>query len=162
MASGDLDAIDPKWFSVGESGEALFIDLGSTTKELDELREALKDKVHTLVGHNLFTDLIFIYKTFIGKLPDKVTDFNKRIHALFPHVIDTKYLATHDSGSSQTRSGLKDLCDELKTPKKPSIALADKHTEYGKGGKEHEAGYDSKTIWRCTFSSPPLIHLKVG
>lgn len=123
----------------------MFIDLGSTRKELDELREALKDKVHTLVGHNLFTDLIFIYKTFIGKLPDKVTDFNKRIHALFPHVIDTKYLATHAAGSSQTRSGLKDLCDELQTQKKPFIALAEKHIEYGKGGKEHEAGYDSKT-----------------
>ena len=162
MAGGDLDAIDPKSFSVGESGQAEFIDLASTRRELDELRELLRNKVHTLVGHNLFTDLIFIYKTFIGKLPDKVIDFNKRIHALFPHVIDTKYLATHAAGSSQIRSGLKDLCDELRTQKKPFIALAEKHIEYGKRGKEHEAGYDSKIAWPCSFVPLRLICLKAG
>ena len=162
MAGGDLSSIDPKWFSVAESGQAAFIDLGSKSKEVEEIREALKDKIITLVGHNLFTDLIFIYKTFIGKLPDKVTDFNECIHALFPQVIDTKYLATQADGSSQTRSGLKDLCDELKTQKKPFIALAEGHIEYGKGGKEHEAGYDSKINLQRYPAFLPLTSLKAG
>jgi poly(A)-specific ribonuclease len=140
---GDLTALNPKWFCVTESGDPAFTDVESVKKELQELKGNLKKRSHVLVGHNLFTDLIFIYKTFIGPLPDTVTGFNNCIHALFPQVIDTKYLATHEGGSMHTKSTLKDLCDELKDRAMPFMVLAEKHTDYGVKGKEHEAGYDS-------------------
>lgn len=114
-----------------------------TKKIIQELQIALKSKSRILVGHNLFVDLIFIYKTFVGALPDHVTDFNRRIHELFPQVFDTKFLATREGGSMQSKSSLKDLCDELKARPKPFVTLADGHAAYGAHGKEHEAGYDS-------------------
>jgi poly(A)-specific ribonuclease len=113
-------------------------------KTISPLLKALKIKTRVLVGHNLFTDLIFIYQTFVGTLPDQVTEFNKRIHELFPQVFDTKYLATQAGSSMRTKSGLKDLCEELKTRHTPFIALAERHVAYGIRSREHEAGYDSK------------------
>lgn len=113
-------------------------------KTIHSLLKALKNKQHVLVGHNLFTDLIFIYQTFVGTLPDQVTEFNKRIHELFPKVFDTKYLATQAGSSMRTKSGLKDLCDELKARHNPFITLAERHVSYGIRSREHEAGYDSK------------------
>jgi len=114
-------------------------------KTIQSLLKALKSKPCILVGHNLFTDLIFIYKTFVGTLPDKVTEFNKRIHELFPKVFDTKYLATQAGSSMRTKSSLKDLCDDLKTRHNPFIALAEGHISYGIRSREHEAGYDSES-----------------
>jgi poly(A)-specific ribonuclease len=113
---------------------------------IQSLLKALKSKPRVLVGHNLFIDLIFIYQTFVGTLPDKVTEFNKRIHELFPKVFDTKYLATQAGSSMRTKSGLKDLCDDLKTRQNPFIALAERHVAYGVQSREHEAGYDSKSV----------------
>src|ERR1700712_4947918 len=87
--------IDPTWFCTTESGKSQFIDTNEKQKEINEIDAKLKRKRHVVVGHNLFTDLVFIYSAFIGKLPDTVEDFQARIHNLFPYVIDTKYLATH-------------------------------------------------------------------
>jgi poly(A)-specific ribonuclease len=143
LAGGNLASIDPKWFSVAVDGQPAFIDLSAKEKELDDIREALKEKPRTLVGHNLFTDLIFIYKTFIGNLPDKVTDFSKLVHEIFPQVIDTKYLSTYASGVTQARSGLKPLFDELQHQIEPVITLAMEHMDYLKKARDHEAGYDS-------------------
>ncbi|KAL8948511.1 MAG: hypothetical protein Q9222_005314 [Ikaeria aurantiellina] len=50
----------------------------------------------TIVGHNLFSDLIYFYACFIGPLPDKIEDFQQTIHTLFPRIIDTKPL--HEAG----------------------------------------------------------------
>lgn len=143
MAGGDLSGIEPRWFCAGETGQPILIDLDAKKKEIEDLQAILKSKSHVLVGHNLFTDLVYIYKTFIGTLPKDVTEFNRQIHEIFPQVIDTKYLATHEGGSMRTRSSLKDLCDEMKHLKKPTIFLAEDHTLYAGAGKEHEAGYDS-------------------
>lgn len=148
MAGGDLSGLDPKWFRVNENNEPVFSDLGAIKKTIKELQEALKKKSHILVGHNLFIDLIFIYQTFFGTLPDQVTDFNKCVHELFPKVFDTKYLATQAGSSMRTKSGLKDLCDELKDRHNPFIVLAERHVAYGPQSREHEAGYDSKPpVW---------------
>jgi poly(A)-specific ribonuclease len=144
LAGGDLKGLDPTWFCVDEKNEPVFTDMEALKKTIQSLQKALKNKLNILVGHNLFIDLIFIYKTFVGTLPDQVTEFNKRIHEIFPKVFDTKYLATQAGSSMRTKSGLKDLCDELKTRHKPFIALAERHVAYGLRSREHEAGYDSK------------------
>lgn len=124
--------------------------MGALKKMIESLQKALKNKKQILVGHNMFTDLIFIYRTFVGTLPDQVTEFNKCIHKLFPKVFDTKYLATQAGSSMRTKSSLKDLCDELKNRHNPFIALAESHVFYGARSREHEAGYDSKPLL-CWF-----------
>lgn len=133
-----------------ERNEPVFTDMEALKKTIQLLQKALKIKPQIIVGHNLFIDLIFIYQTFVGTLPDQVTEFNKRIHELFPKVFDTKYLATQTGSSMRTKSGLKDLCDELKNRHNPFVALAEAHVAYGPRSREHEAGYDSKPL-TCYF-----------
>ncbi|KAH8653092.1 ribonuclease H-like domain-containing protein [Tricladium varicosporioides] len=143
LSGGDLSAIDPKWLCP-ENSEKPQQQLEAVTKELNQIKIALRKKSHVVVGHNLFTDLGFLYKTFIGFLPSNVKHFQQHIHELFPLVIDTKYLATHGHGSMGSRAGLKDLLEPFKKVHTPLIVLHEKHTAYGSTfGKEHEAGFDS-------------------
>lgn len=136
--------MDPKWFRIDENNKPAFTDMEALKRTIESLQKSLKKKSHVIVGHNMFTDLIFIYKTFVGTLPDQVTDFNKSIHELFPKVFDTKYLATQAGSSMRNKSSLKDLYDAIKNRHNPFIALAERHISYGVRSKEHEAGYDSK------------------
>lgn len=114
---------------------------------------ALKAKKHVLVGHNLFTDLVYLYKTFIGTPPYLVRDFQKRVHRLFPIVIDTKYLATHEADSMDPREGLKALLEPFKKTHTPLIVLDERHNAYGVAfGKDHEAGFDSMYSPHTTYT----------
>ncbi len=154
--TGNLKDLDIKWFGIDgldENGKAIPTDMDAKRQEIAELRDVLKHKTHVLVGHNLFTDLMFLYKSFIGPLPEKVSDFQKEIHALFPLVIDTKYLATHNAGPMRSNSSLREVFDGLKLQSMPSIALHEKHISYNGVKADHEAGYDSEH---------PLITVKVS
>jgi poly(A)-specific ribonuclease len=116
-------------------------------QELKKVQKALKAKRHVIVGHNLFMDLMFVYATFIGRLPSRVEEFQEKIHKLFPLVIDTKYLATHgaESMNSVARATLKDLWEPFTKIHKPLIVLHEQHGAYGTThGKQHQAGFDSK------------------
>ena len=138
-----LDEMEPKWFCKTETGAPKLIDLEATKKEIDDLQRALRQKRHAIVGHNLFTDLIFIYTTFIADLPNSIEEFQTSINELFPQIIDTKYLATHEGGSMRANSSLKDMCSVLKDQPWPLITLAEEHISYLARDKDHEAGYDS-------------------
>ncbi|RDL34454.1 Ribonuclease H-like protein [Venustampulla echinocandica] len=143
LTGGDLSGIDPRWF-YAEGNEKPEHQLSSITRELRQVTETLRNKTHIIVGHNMFTDLGFIYNTFISSLPAKVCHFQECIHGLFPVVIDTKYLATHGNDSMNPRTGLKDTLEPFKKVHIPLICLHEKHTAYGTAfGKEHEAGFDS-------------------
>jgi poly(A)-specific ribonuclease len=112
--------------------------------ELDLVVFQLQTKGHLIVGHNLFMDLGFLYKTFIGPLPKNVQDFCKKINELFPMVVDTKYMATMNTGPMGPRHNLKELLTPFQKIHTPLIVLDEKHTLYGASfGKEHEAGFDS-------------------
>ncbi len=124
---------------MNESGQPAFVDVDVIKKEILKL---LKNKTHILVGHNLFGDLIFLYKTFFGNLPVTVMEFTNCISSLFPTVLDTKYMATHDGDAMQPNQSLKDLHDES-TGQRPTIVLDESHLGYGGRSREHEAGYDS-------------------
>ncbi|KAJ5127874.1 hypothetical protein N7448_008653 [Penicillium atrosanguineum] len=105
------------------------------------LKQHLKDNRAVLVGHNCFTDLIFFYHHFIGKLPDTIGEFQVLFHRMFPLVIDTKYLYTSYSGCSNARSSLPEACKMMASLTVPTINNA-----YGKylwHESLHEAGYDS-------------------
>jgi poly(A)-specific ribonuclease len=145
LTGGDLSGIPTTWFS-DESDDKPELNQKVINKEFTEVMDALKNKEHVIIGHNLFTDLVCLYTTFIGPLPKDVDDFQDRIRGLFPTVIDTKYLATegHDSMSTVMRKSLGELLEPFKTIHMPLIVLHEEHTSYGTGlGKKHEAGFDS-------------------
>ncbi len=141
LSGGDLSGIDPEWFCRGlELKEAIAV-----KEEFKNIVKALEGKKQIIVGHNLFTDLGFLYKTFIGTLPISVKRFQEAINKLFPFIIDTKYLATHGTDNMNPRSNLKELLAPFREVHVPLIVLHEDHTSYGtKYGKDHEAGYDSK------------------
>ncbi|CZR66890.1 related to poly(A)-specific ribonuclease [Phialocephala subalpina] len=141
LSGGDLSGIDPDWFCKGLGLK----EINAVKEEFKEICEKLKNnKKRILVGHNLFTDLGFLYKTFIGTLPTSVKHFQEEIHDLFPFVIDTKYLATHGAKDMSPRSNLKELLTPFRKVHTPLILLHQEHTSYGSEiGRDHEAGFDS-------------------
>lgn len=88
----------------------------SVEEKYEGLFNRLRSKKTTLVGHNVFIDLIYFYSSFLGQLPNKVEDFVHRIHEIFPTIIDTKYLATqHSANPALQRSSLEELDEDLTT-----------------------------------------------
>ncbi|CAD6505427.1 BgTH12-00918 [Blumeria graminis f. sp. triticale] len=143
LCGGDLSGIDPLWSYNLEDTEPEKQPDGIALR-IKNLNTKLRSKNHVIVGHNIFMDLAFLYKTFIGSLPLLVEDFQDAIHNVFPSIIDTKYLATHGLESTTTRSSLKDLLDPLRKIQNPLILLHQDHRAYGSNfGRDHEAGYDS-------------------
>ncbi|KAL8906037.1 MAG: hypothetical protein Q9207_002267 [Kuettlingeria erythrocarpa] len=139
ICGGDLSAINPYNFhttvkSRQEKAAADFI----------RIREQLMGNSTVLVGHNLFLDLIYFHACFFGPLPDKVEDFQRAIHDLFPRIIDTKYLATHNiSDPVLADSSLEKLDERLSKQEEPSLELHPEHPKYALAKPAHEAGFDS-------------------
>lgn len=122
MVGGDLGAIDPKVFARSPTGQPIFVDLALITRQFNDLQHQLKQNRTVLVGHNLFMDLINFYKCFFGRLPDRVEDFQSIMNQLFPMIIDTKYLATHNNvNATHARSSLEELDEELNKLSVPII-----------------------------------------
>ena len=91
-------------------------------RQFMELLELLKTRRTVLVGHNLFIDLIYLFSTFFGVLPDRVEEFQQIIAQLFPLVFDTKYLAdTINDNSPSYKSSLEELDRELSKLPVPAI-----------------------------------------
>ncbi|KFX94431.1 hypothetical protein O988_06301 [Pseudogymnoascus sp. VKM F-3808] len=160
LAGGDLSEIAPNWFCVNSNGQSAFIDTTYKKLELATLIKALADRpLRVLVGHNLFTDLIFLYHTFIGNLPATVTEFQEKIHALLPMVIDTKYMATREVlGDSRQSSSLQDLHQDLKSQRTAQICLPEGFRSYQNRHQLHEAGYDSYLTAQIFIKLAAKIH----
>lgn len=126
MVGGDLSGIDARNFARTTTGEPMFVNLRDTTSHLTALKEQLKGRRTVLVGHNLFTDLLYFYQCFFGQLPNRVEEFQRTIHTLFPMVIDTKYLATHKCGSINPKSSLEDIEKELCSVSVPLVGESSK------------------------------------
>jgi poly(A)-specific ribonuclease len=125
MCGGSLAKLDPKTFTTNDYAPKYLDEKHPTIAHFKEVRNCLKLKRTVLVGHNLFTDLINFYICFFGGLPDRVEDFQRKIHDLFPVIIDTKYMATHNCGSVNPRSSLQEIEAELTHLKKPNIGMWD-------------------------------------
>ena len=109
MVGGDLAGLDLNEVSVHVDGRQQVV-----TQQVTNLKIRLRGKRTVLVGHNVFLDLMYFYKCFFGTLPDRVEDFQLVIHELFPIVIDTKYLATHNRDNpAMANSSLEQLDVEL-------------------------------------------------
>jgi poly(A)-specific ribonuclease len=93
-------------------------------KRLEKVKAAIKNKCTVLVGHNIFTDLVYLYHCFIGALPATIEGFQTTIHAHFPFIVDTKYMATYRCGAGSIKSSLLEVHERLKIVEKPSISIS--------------------------------------
>ncbi|KAJ9666986.1 hypothetical protein H2201_002819 [Coniosporium apollinis] len=144
LCGGSLHRIQLEWFARNpETGEAKYFDIDDYSARFERARSGLEQRRPVLVGHNVFTDLVNIYKCFIGELPETVEDFAKKVHELFPMVVDTKYMATHDCGGINPKSSLEEIEEQLRLREKPRIETHARFTKYATAEATHEAGYDS-------------------
>ena len=121
LAGGNLTNLDPFYFtnliSSPDEPESIL------KKFSDGVKQRLRDNRPVLVGHNLFTDLIYFCRCFFGPLPDRVEDFQAMAHKMFPVLMDTKYMATHDCGSINPKSSLQEINDSLAEIPTPTISV---------------------------------------
>jgi len=109
---------------------------------LDRLQGRLRSRRRILVGHNCFTDLVNLYKCFIGDLPLKVEDFEDSVHELFPAIVDTKHIASYGN-KRWSNTSLDEVELDLRTEVKPRIDVPPEFDRYDQSASYHEAGYDS-------------------
>ncbi|KAL3473972.1 CAF1 family ribonuclease [Aspergillus californicus] len=141
LAGGDLSHLGPQYF---HTMKANTLSHGQSLEGFaDQFKEQLKSHRPALVGHNLFTDLIYFFRCFFGSLPERVEDFQSMVHEHFPVLIDTKYLATHDCGSINPTSSLQEINDSLLKIPKPTMSIHQHFARYNNQKVDHEAGYDS-------------------
>ncbi|KAI9833651.1 MAG: hypothetical protein M1826_006742 [Phylliscum demangeonii] len=139
----DISGIDLKSMARNLSGSPAFVDPEALAREMSSLQTELKRKPTVLVGHNVFLDLLYLHQAFLGPLPDRVEDFQETIHQLFPLIVDTKYIATHDPASTHSGSSLAELDAQLDAEPFPAIITHPQHKGYEARTALHEAGYDS-------------------
>ncbi|KAF1942875.1 CAF1-domain-containing protein [Clathrospora elynae] len=125
------------------SGEIMTADAHGIRDRFDRAVERLKTKQPVLVGHNMFTDIVYFYRTFVGELPDTLQGFQDAIHELFPKIIDTKYLATHAEGDLNASPTLQEIAEGISNQWLPRIVTHADHSKYQNTEAFHEAGYDS-------------------
>ncbi|PSN74015.1 CAF1-domain-containing protein [Corynespora cassiicola Philippines] len=143
LANGDISRADIRWYARDAAGGAIAVDHRDFTSRWDRAMDRLRRKQPVLVGHNMFTDLVYLYRCFVGDLPDTLHKFTEAIHALFPRIIDTKYLATHNEGDLKASPTLEKISKDLQSQPLPDIVTHTAHTKYHNSTAYHEAGYDS-------------------
>ena len=122
MIGGSLENLDPITLIRPNNGRPSWFNRRNVETDFGILRKRLLNHGTVLVGHNIFIDLIYFYRCFIGSLPRDVQEFGSKIHELFPMIIDTKYLATHSDNNNDVRSGLAELDMDLSSMKVPEIS----------------------------------------
>lgn len=143
LAGGDLTNLHSGYF-IGIMASSAAVEPKYPLNEFsDKLKQRLKEHRPVLVGHNIFSDLIYFCRCFFGPLPSKVEEFQSMAHELFPVLMDTKYMATHNCGSINPRSSLSELNENLAKKAIPKISIHPQHSKYTTQKIDHEAGYDS-------------------
>jgi poly(A)-specific ribonuclease len=143
LCGNSPDGIDVRSFAQTPGGVPGFVDLDMLKSRFNRAKHMIRNKKTALFGHNLFLDLIYFYRTFIGALPDTVDEFGTLIHELFPIIVDTKYMATHNCGDINPQSSLEQIAEKLAEQQKPAVITHEHHNKYTDTTAFHEAGYDS-------------------
>ncbi|KAK0647316.1 Uncharacterized protein DIS24_g7816 [Lasiodiplodia hormozganensis] len=121
LCGGELN-INPELFARDvDTGAAKSANMMHLKARFDRARLTLQRRRPVLVGHNLFTDILYLYRTFIGPLPLTLEKCRGKLHKLFPLVVDTKYVATHNCGDINPRSSLEEIHHKLRDQDKPTI-----------------------------------------
>jgi len=133
---------------------------------------ALANAKKPVVGHNCLYDVMFVMYNFDGAFPETVSEFFTRVHALFPTLVDTKYVSTFkldDQGKQALQNtvrfnstALGDLYKSVLT-ESPAVAIAGgdtfarySTTEEGKA-QLHEAGWDSFVTGACLLKLADML-----
>ncbi|KAK7538623.1 ribonuclease H-like domain-containing protein [Phyllosticta citribraziliensis] len=143
LCGGKLDIDARDFLYDAETGHAKAGDVEDVRTRFTTAAHALKTRRPVLVGHNLFTDIIYLYRTFIGELPDTLEEFREKTQNLFPVIVDTKYLATHNCGDINPKSSLEEIEYKLRSQELPILLTHPRHYKYHGSSTLHEAGYDS-------------------
>lgn len=135
--------IDPRLLLSDPASKARIGAVADMRKMLEKHEQKLVQHRPILVGHNQMADLCFLYRTFIGHLPDRLEEFQDTIHAIFPRIIDTKYMTSRGGHDMLPDISLKESYDSFKGQKMPAIEY---HGLFSHTGEQiHTAGYDSKS-----------------
>ncbi|KAF2448710.1 CAF1-domain-containing protein [Karstenula rhodostoma CBS 690.94] len=142
-ADGDIHEADPYYFGRYTNVPIIAEDKTDVKDRFDRAQDRLQRHQPVLVGHNMFTDLVYFYRSFVGELPDTLEGFRSALHKMFPRIVDTKYLATHAEGDLNASPTLQEIADKLDSQPLPDIVTHSKHSKYHEVAMFHEAGYDS-------------------
>lgn len=119
-----------------------------------------------LVGHNIYQDLFYLIRQFFQPLPEDYQGFKSLVHEIFPNIMDTKFLCTHDQLSPLINSSV--LGDVLRDVRKEEFCLPNflpAGEEFGYSlddDKAHEAGYDSLICGMCFIGMAKKIGVPLG
>lgn len=141
-ADGDLHQADPRCFG-RHTSNYIMAEVSNSQERFDRAHDRLHKQKPVLVGHNMFTDLVYFYRTFVGQLPDTLEEFCAELHRLFPRIVDTKFLATHAEGDLNASPNLQEVAEKLVEQPLPDIVTHSAHPKYHDEEKFHEAGFDS-------------------
>lgn len=72
---GNVDRADPLYVARSDTGMPMTTDSYDIKTRYDRAVERLNTKKPVLVGHNMFTDIVYFYRTFVGPLPVSVYPF---------------------------------------------------------------------------------------
>ena len=143
LMGGNISNIPEEYFApAGDVGEKAAQASAAKKERLPQLQEKLRARRRILVGHNCFTDLVNLYKCFIGDLPEKLEDFQDSVHALFPAIIDTKHIASF-GGKAYGDTSLGNVHSNIDVEEYPKIEVPSAFERYDQVESYHEAGYDS-------------------
>jgi poly(A)-specific ribonuclease len=121
LCGGSIKDLNLKSLAYDRNGDIVEFEFYEYTRRHTEVMKNLEARRPVLVGHNIFTDLVYLYQCFVGDLPDTITEFQTKINQLFPFVVDTKYMATHNCGSMSPASSLEQIHDTLSSQRQPEI-----------------------------------------
>lgn len=156
IMGGDISKLPHHYVVAGHTSDDCPKDIQAF---LNSLQKNLRSQSRALVGHNCMTDLVNLYRCFIGDLPLTVGEFSAKLQELFPIVIDTKYIA----GLGQNRhldTSLQSVETDLAPNALPRIHLPSMFDKYLYSSVYHEAGFDSWVTAKIGLKLP--LKLKRG
>ena len=84
---GDLDRADPLQVMRNNTDMPMTGDAHNIKDRYDRAVERLKTKRPVLVGHNMFTDIVYLYRTFVGELPVSLSVSKARSICWLPFIL---------------------------------------------------------------------------
>lgn len=79
-ADGNIHEASPRFF--GSSAPIIAGSLANTKEPFKRAHERLQKYQPVLVGHNMFTDLVYFYRSFVGELPETLDKFCTALHEM--------------------------------------------------------------------------------
>jgi poly(A)-specific ribonuclease len=81
-ADGDIHEADPYYFGRYTNAPIIAEDRTDIKERFDRAQDRLQRHQPVLVGHNMFTDLVYFYRSFVGELPDTLDGFRSALHKM--------------------------------------------------------------------------------